>query len=102
VGIFLDQTNVEMITQEDFLEEGGEVPSIIHVQFFLQYVKLCKVLELVAFRPIEKRNLGTVRTSEGGHRESEINQWLLNLPKELEWQQSQHEFWAAVLHYTYK
>lgn len=101
-GIFLDHTTVEMVTYDDFIEEDGHVPDQIHVQFFLRYVDLCKVLDLVAFQPIKKKGAPVIGASGRSHREVELKQWLLDLPKEMEWQQSKHEFWAGVLNYTYK
>ncbi|KAI5293111.1 Transcriptional activator of fatty acid utilization [Ascosphaera atra] len=58
VLINTDDSDVEMITEDDFIEDETETPNgvpivadfapdPIHVQFFLQYVKLCEIMGLV-------------------------------------------------------
>ncbi|KAG9503473.1 Cutinase transcription factor 1 alpha [Fusarium musae] len=48
VSINLDDCDVDMITDDDFIEHDGNnidtyPPNYIHVEFFIQYVKLCMV-----------------------------------------------------------
>ncbi|KKY31977.1 putative cutinase transcription factor 1 alpha [Diaporthe ampelina] len=52
VHINLDDSDVEMLTEDDFVEDEDGRPSEyppdpIHVHFFLQYVKLCEIMGLV-------------------------------------------------------
>jgi len=51
VHINTDDSDVEMVSEEDFIEDdSGEPPEFsadpLHVQFFLQYVKLCEIMDL--------------------------------------------------------
>ena len=110
LSVFASQTNVDLITLDDFIEEDGHIPDTIHATFFLQYVKLCKVLQLVAFKPVKRNRRkpgsddapGMRSQTDIGRREAELNEWLADVPKEMEWMQSKHEFWAGVLSYLYK
>jgi len=98
VSIRLDQSNVDPITEDDFVEEG-HTPNPLHVQFFLQYVELTKILHMSIVRPVDQRGWSQ---AEAIHCEYELNRWLLNRPEVMRWQQSRHEFWASLLHYAYK
>ncbi|KAH7419596.1 putative C6 transcription factor [Cadophora sp. MPI-SDFR-AT-0126] len=97
-SIWLDQSNVDSITEDDFVEEG-HTPNPVHVQFFLQYVELTKILHMSMIRPIDQRG-GSL--AEAAQSEYELNRWLLNCPEVMRWKQSRHEFWASLLHYAYK
>ncbi|KAH8653085.1 fungal-specific transcription factor domain-containing protein [Tricladium varicosporioides] len=97
VSIILEHSSVDELTEDDFIDYDGHSPNLKHVQFFIHYVKLSKVLEMVACKSTRKREYCTIRAEC----EFELNKWLLNCPEEMHWQQSNHEFWAAVLHYTY-
>lgn len=96
-SIWLDQSNVDSITEDDFVEEG-HTPNPVHVQFFLQYVELTKILHMSMIRPIDQRG-GSL--AEAAQSEYELNRWLLNCPEVMRWKQSRHEFWASLLHYAY-
>ncbi|KAG4432030.1 hypothetical protein IFR05_012494 [Cadophora sp. M221] len=54
VGIQLDHSNVDPITEDDFVEEGY-TPNPLHIQFFLQYIELTKILHMSMLRPIKQR-----------------------------------------------
>lgn len=47
ISIDADLTNVDTITQDDFIESEGHQPDSVQVQFFIQYVKLCELMDLV-------------------------------------------------------
>jgi hypothetical protein len=50
--INLEGSDVEMVSEDDFIEDENVQPNTAHVQFFLQYVKLCEIMDLVLFRTI--------------------------------------------------
>lgn len=49
VSISLRDSSVEELVEDDFIDDNKHPPNFKHVQFFLQYIKLCKILELVAW-----------------------------------------------------
>ncbi|KAL5322843.1 hypothetical protein ACEPPN_010822 [Leptodophora sp. 'Broadleaf-Isolate-01'] len=97
VSIQLDHSSVDPITEDDFVEDGY-TPNPIHVQFFLQYVELTKILHMSMLRPIKQRGGSQ---AEANQCEYELNKWLLDCPEVIRWQQSRHEFWASLLHCSY-
>src|SRR3954465_8385504 len=51
VHINTDDSDVEMVCEEDFIEDSDSnnqyAQDPLHIQFFLQYVKLCEIMGLV-------------------------------------------------------
>lgn len=107
LGINTNDSDVEMATEADFIEDELDVPAeyppdLVHVQFFLQYVKLCEIMGLVlsqkysvAAKSRHLNGMGPI------HSEVALANWQQNCPKEVCWQQSRHNFWAALLHSNY-
>lgn len=106
-GIITDDSDVEMLTEEDFIEDDIDAPSEyppdpVHVQFFLQYVKLCEIMGLVLSQQYsvgsKSRRLNAMDLT---HSDMALADWLQNCPKEVCWQKSRHHFLAALLHANY-
>ncbi|KAI9829974.1 MAG: Transcriptional activator of fatty acid utilization [Phylliscum demangeonii] len=93
-----DNSDVEMVTEDDFLEdEDGQpadyAPDRVHVQFFLQYVKLCEIMGLVLSQQDSVASKGTCRNAmELAHSDMALADWLQNCPM-----YSEHRSPAAML-----
>lgn len=107
VHINLDDSDVEMLTEDDFIEGdtegGGEFPpDPIHVQFFLQYVKLCEIMGLVLSQQYSVASKGRQRNAiDLTHSDMALADWLQNCPKIVYWEVPRHHFWSALLHSNY-
>ncbi|KAK6371523.1 Transcriptional activator of fatty acid utilization [Exophiala oligosperma] len=107
VSINTDDSDVEMITEEDFIEDEGDPsseyqPDPVHVQFFLQYVKLCEIMGLVLSQQYSVASKAR-RTNaiDLTHSDMALADWLQNCPREVYWERSRHHFWSALLHSNY-
>lgn len=105
VSINTDDTDVEMLNEEDFIEDDGEgdfQPDPVHVQFFLQYVKLCEIMGLVLSQQYsvasKQRRTNAIDLT---HSDMALADWLQNCPREIYWERSRHHFWSALLHSNY-
>ncbi|KAG8629726.1 hypothetical protein KVT40_001345 [Elsinoe batatas] len=108
VGISIEDTDVEMLTAEDFIEDEPDKPAEyqpnpVHVQFFLNYVKLCEITGLVlsqnyAVGPQKARRIKAIDLT---HSDMALADWLQNCPKEVYWSRDNHHFWSALLHSNY-
>lgn len=113
ISINTDDSDVEMITEDDFIEDETDTPSgtpvsadyppdRIHVQFFLQYVKLCEIMGLVLsqqYSVASKASRGTA--IDLTHSDIALADWLQNCPREMCWEKDRHHFWSALLHSNY-
>ena len=107
VQINVEDSDVEMVCEDDFVEDEDEglmkYPSDpVHVQFFLQYVRLCEIMGLVLSQQYsvaskEKRQNAIDLT----HSDMALADWLHNCPKEVYWEKQRHHFWSALLHSNY-
>ncbi|KAJ6118231.1 cutinase transcription factor 1 alpha, partial [Penicillium samsonianum] len=110
-NIDLQNCDVEMLTEDDFVEEDADgvdrlnvfSPNPVHVQFFLQYVKLCGIMGIVLAQnyPVvskEQRNptAGLTTCSD-----TALTEWLRDCPQIVYWEAPRHHFWAAILHSHY-
>ncbi len=107
VSINTDDSDVEMIVEEDFLEDEGDPNNDyqadpIHIQFFLQYVKLCEIMGLVLSQQYSVASKAR-RTNaiDLTHSDMALADWLQNCPREVYWERSRHHFWSALLHSNY-
>ena len=107
VNINTDDSDVEMLTEEDFIEDEVDStaeypPDPIHVQFFLQYVKLCEIMGLVLSQQYsvasKSRRTNAIDLT---HSDMALADWLQNCPKEVYWERRRHHFWSALLHSNY-
>ncbi|KAI1170474.1 fungal-specific transcription factor domain-containing protein [Nemania sp. FL0916] len=106
-NINLEDCDVDMITEDDFLEEDpgnaqGFSPDPIHVQFFLQYVKLCEIMGLVLSQQYSVASRGRRQNAiDLTHSDMALADWLQNCPKVVYWEMPRHHFWSALLHSNY-
>lgn len=107
IGINTDDSDVEMVTEDDFIEDELDIPAEyppdpVHVQFFLQYVKLCEIMGLVLSQQYSVASKSRrMNAMDLTHSDMALADWLQNCPKEVCWQRSRHHFWAALLHSNY-
>lgn len=107
IGINTDDSDVGMLTEDDFIEDEIDMPAEygpdpVHVQFFLQYVKLCEIMGLVLSQQYSVASKSRrMNAMDLTHSDMALADWLQNCPKEVCWQRSRHHFWAALLHANY-
>lgn len=107
VHINTDDSDVEMVSEEDFLEdelESHEKYPVdhVHVQFFLQYVRLCEIMGLVLSQQYSVASRARRQnTIDLTHSDMALADWLQNCPKVVYWEKSRHHFWSALLHANY-
>ncbi|KAL1844496.1 hypothetical protein VTK73DRAFT_2417 [Phialemonium thermophilum] len=107
VHINLDDSDVEMLTEDDFVEDEPDQPSEyppdpVHVQFFLQYVKLCEIMGLVLSQQYSVAHKGRRNNPiDLTHSDMALADWLQNCPKIVYWEVARHHFWSALLHSNY-
>lgn len=107
VHINLDDSDVEMLTEDDFIEDEDGRPSEfpadpVHVHFFLQYVKLCEIMGLVLSQQYSVAAKGRQRNPiDLTHSDMALADWLQNCPKVVYWEMPRHHFWSALLHSNY-
>jgi len=97
-----------MVSEEDFNDEESDKPSEfppdpVHVQFFLNYVKLCEIMGLVLSQnySVTSQKPGRNNAMDLTHCDMALADWLQNCPKEVYWEKSRHHFWSALLHSNY-
>ena len=107
VHINTDDSDVEMVSEDDFIEDEDDQPSKyppdpVHVQFFLQYVRLCEIMGLVLSQQYsvasKQRRQNAIDLT---HSDMALADWLQNCPKEVYWEKPRHHFWSALLHSNY-
>jgi hypothetical protein len=107
VHINTDDSDVEMVTEDDFIEDetdpNPEFPQDpLHVQFFLQYVKLCEIMGLVLSQQYSVASKARRQNAiDLTHSDMALADWLQNCPKEVYWEMPRHHFWSALLHSNY-
>ena len=107
VHINLDDSDVDMVTEDDFIEDEPDKPSEfppdpVHVQFFLQYVKLCEIMGLVLSQQYSVASKGRPKTAiDLTHSDMALADWLQGCPKIVYWEMPRHHFWSALLHANY-
>ncbi|EPS38786.1 hypothetical protein H072_7452 [Dactylellina haptotyla CBS 200.50] len=110
VHINTDDSDVEMISEDDFEEDEPGVPmdykpNPLHVKFFLHYVKLCEIMGLVLSQQysvaLRARRHHAIDLT---HSDMALADWMINLPEEMKYHMTdsrRQNFWAALLHSTY-
>lgn len=107
VAINPEDSDVEMISEDDFLEDEPDRPSEFapdptHVQFFINYVKLCEIMGLVLSQQYSVASkFRRTNAIDLTHSDMALADWLQHCPKEVYWERSRHHFWAALLHANY-
>ena len=106
-GINIDDSDVEMLSEDDFVEDEVDkpaeyAPDPIHVQFFLNYVKLTEIMGLVLSQQYSVANKVKKQNAlELTHSDMALADWLQNCPREVYWERARHHFWSALLHANY-
>ncbi|KAI8664706.1 hypothetical protein NCS56_00904300 [Fusarium sp. Ph1] len=106
VSINLDDSDVEALTEEDFLDEdeqdrvGEYPPDPVHIQFFLQYVKLCEITGLVLSLKHSVASKGQQRIAVNNAQVA-LADWLHHCPTIVYWAIPRHHFWSGLLHSNY-
>lgn len=107
IHINTDDSDVEMVCEDDFIEDEDGNPSefppnSLHVQFFLQYVKLCEIMGLVLSQQYSVASKARRQNAiDLTHSDMALADWLQNCPREVYWEAPKHEFWSALLHSNY-
>lgn len=102
IQIHLSDSDVEMINVDDFVDEDGADTNWRHVLFFLEYVKLCEIMDDILLQHYST-------TSKVRHPDAMVltrcdmalGDWLENCPQDLRWDPSNYDFWSAYLHCVY-
>ncbi|KAL6711025.1 Transcriptional activator of fatty acid utilization [Coniothyrium glycines] len=107
VAIDPDDSDVEMVCEDDFLDDENDQPAEyppdpVHVQFFINYVKLCEIMGLVLSQQYsvasKHRRANVIDLT---HSDMALADWLQHCPPEVQWDRTRHGFWAALLHANY-
>lgn len=107
VAIDPEDSDVEMVSEDDFIDDevdqGAEYPpDPVHVQFFINYVKLSEIMGLVLSQQYsvasKHRRANAIDLT---HSDMALADWLQHCPPEVQWDRSHHHFWAALLHSNY-
>jgi hypothetical protein len=107
VHINTDDSDVEMVCEDDFIEDDGDPnnefpPDPLHIQFFLQYVKLCEIMGLVLSQQYSVASKARRQNAiDLTHSDMALADWLQNCPKGVYWEMPRHHFWSALLHSNY-
>lgn len=103
VHINLPDSDIEMIEEDDFVEDASDKPNALHVQFFIQYVKMCNIMDLVllqnyslAARATPFKKMGTAECDRA------LADWHRNCPREVAWNPARHNLLTAYLHCIYE
>jgi len=102
-----DDCDIDMLTEDDFIDEEADrtsdpPPDPVHVQFFLNYIKLTEIMGLVLSQQYSvasrgRRNNAIDLTAS----DMALADWRQSCPKEIIWDKPHHHFWAALLHVNY-
>jgi Fungal specific transcription factor domain len=107
VGINPEDTDVEMITEDDFIEDEPDRPAElppdpIHIHFFINYVKLCEIMGLVLAQQYSVASkYKRTNAIDLTHSDMALADWFQRCPKEVSYDKNNHNFWAALLHANY-
>lgn len=107
VHINTDDSDVEMVSEDDFIEDEVDQPAKyppnpVHVQFFLQYVRLTEIMGLVLSQQYSVASKARRQNAiDLTHSDMALADWLQNCPKEVYWEKPGHNFWSALLHANY-
>ena len=107
VAIDPEDSDVEMVSEDDFIDDETDHPAEyppdpVHVQFFINYVKLSEIMGLVLsqqYSVASKHRRGNA--IDLTHSDMALADWLQHCPPEVQWDRSRHHFWAALLHSNY-
>ncbi|KNG82199.1 fungal specific transcription factor domain protein [Aspergillus nomiae NRRL 13137] len=96
---------VEPLTESDFVEHDGDASSgpksEVQARFFMEYVKLCQLMDLGLCLNLSARSTQAARSVGAAQCELGLNEWLVACPPELHWRQTRHTFLSAILFSTF-
>ncbi|KAF2026334.1 cutinase transcription factor 1 alpha [Setomelanomma holmii] len=107
VAIDPEDSDVEMVSEDDFIDDETDhaaefPPDPVHVQFFINYVKLSEIMGLVLSQQYsvasKHRRANAIDLT---HSDMALADWLQHCPPEVQWDRTRHHFWAALLHSNY-
>jgi hypothetical protein len=107
VAIDPEDSDVEMVSEDDFIDDEADhaaeyPPDPVHVQFFINYVKLSEIMGLVLSQQYsvasKHRRANAIDLT---HSDMALADWLQHCPPEVQWDRTRHHFWAALLHSNY-
>ena len=107
VHINTDDSDVEMVSEDDFVEDEVDRPALyppnnVHIQFFLQYVRLCEIMGLVLSQQYSVVSKARRQNAiDLTHSDMALADWLQRCPTEVSWVKEHHHFWSALLHANY-
>ncbi|OCK76628.1 hypothetical protein K432DRAFT_462756 [Lepidopterella palustris CBS 459.81] len=107
VAINPEDSDVEMISEDDFIEDEPDRPAEyppdpVHVHFFINYVKLCEIMGLVLSQQYSVASkYRRTNAIDLTHSDMALADWLQHCPADVQWDRSRHHFWAALLHSNY-
>ncbi|ORY03666.1 fungal-specific transcription factor domain-domain-containing protein [Clohesyomyces aquaticus] len=107
VAINPEDSDVEMISEDDFIEDEPDRPAEyppdqVHVHFFINYVKLCEIMGLVLSQQYSVASkYRRTNAIDLTHSDMALADWLQHCPPDVQWDRSRHHFWAALLHSNY-
>ncbi|KAF2805562.1 cutinase transcription factor 1 alpha [Mytilinidion resinicola] len=107
VAINPEDSDVEMISEDDFVEDEPDRPAEyppepVHVHFFINYVKLCEIMGLVLSQQYSVASkYRRTNAIDLTHSDMALADWLQHCPADVLWDRSNHHFWAALLHSNY-
>ncbi|KAK6442498.1 Transcriptional activator of fatty acid utilization [Oleoguttula sp. CCFEE 5521] len=103
----IEDSDVEMVSEDDFHDDEPDrpaeyAPNPIHVQFFINYVKLCGIMGLVLSQQYSVASKTRRKNAlDLTYSDMALADWLQNCPPEVRWEQQRHHFWSALLHSNY-
>src|SRR4051812_3851739 len=89
VHINTDDTDVEMVSEDDFLDDEPGYPAEyppdpLHVQFFLHHVKLCEIMGLVLSQQYSVASRARRQNAiDLTHSDMALADWMINVPEEM-------------------
>ncbi|KAE8142539.1 fungal-specific transcription factor domain-containing protein [Aspergillus pseudotamarii] len=96
---------VEPLAESDFLEHDedalSEPTSEVQAKFFMEYVKLCQLMDLGLCLNLSARSTQDARSAGAAQCELGLNEWLVACPPDLHWRQTRHTFLSAILFSTF-
>ena len=102
-----ENADVEMISAQDFIEDDAGTtaetePYTVHVQFFLEYVKLCQIMGQVLANHYRVGSRDRRRnTVDLAKTDAVLADWLRNCSQHVLWDGKKHHFLSALLHLNY-
>ncbi|APA08928.1 hypothetical protein sscle_04g036980 [Sclerotinia sclerotiorum 1980 UF-70] len=101
--INMEDSDIEMIREEDFADDHTEPGVEIRVQFFLQYVKICQIMDEILFQHYSLRSKKQGNDSVILQNcDQALNEWLQNCPRQIRWNpSSNNNFWSSYLCLVY-